>query len=1150
MATNIKHPRSGLPGKAPNLSQVDLGQIAINTADGKMYLKQSQKYVDDNEVITEESIIEFTSTVAVKNTLYIQKNGNDRNEGTTWSSAFSSFEKAIETATERNELTVIDVGPGVYYTAGHLDVPDDCVIKATHRTVFIKPIPGFEERNVFRLGSGCFIEGFVFEDWRLDDLDNPTEGFAACFRPGALITRVPYVHKVVVRTTPYWTSIAPPLDIPNGNPLVGRGAGVILADAAVLDPDSIFPNIMAWGATPVTHNGIGYCAKNGGLINAINAISIWSHKHFYALSGGQIVLSACSTQFGDYTMVSDGSRQIISPTEVSVSLTEQVTASNQITLNKTTIIDNMWNELVSQNFISAEFESVTKRDAGLFLQSIGWALRSANEKPVLDFAKGFFNTLGERTFTPAAYNFDKSFRDASLLTEAVIYDILFDSNFRSIKAARAYYRANSANLLATFKTETLLAINNQKTTLAGYLTGTSATRSNALFDEIINIVDNGEASASAYSLTDPTSFDTGYFNARRLLVANSLTTNTFIQDEIIAWINVQIAAKTAPFEDFVFNETLCRRDTGLIVDAVSYDMMFGSNFRSIVAGRAYLRSQAALVTASQLAATVGALTTLKTLMLEVVAGNTVAVNSVTSNMDLIIDIIQNGISVIPVYVLPEPTNITDGYKNAIAIIKENSNFIKAEIIQHLEDEFPSLSYSEGLCRRDVGYILDSVVYDLTYGGNLESIVSAKSYYDHVNLSFVIGNGQLTASASAYTYLKTLIYQIATSAVTTPLQTVVSFIPASSGNEGSVAAGNSATALVDVIVDFITDETLAAAVTPSTSWVESSLTDEFSDIVTAKATMIDDVITYIDTTFVNFVYNEALCRRDVGFIVEALTYDLTYGGDLETYNAAISYFVGATSQFPTDATLQTVAAMTRLKSVLGDILQGNAIVKSTGNNSTQDTSGTAGSLSAALFAQSRIDNIIFTINNNGVAPPKIYPLTDWPDTEFQNSFNTITANSNIISRDVSKYTAIESKTLIGAFMFSWEYMRDQINILPLVDATAEAIVNSIVDAVTTTIVNPAKVTEPSTITSIGHTWVGIMAGVALTKLPPARNSASIEESILELSNGIVIASGQDDEGSALFIGGMKIDADTGELSGPPFEQAVNRIATRASIARSF
>ena len=130
------------------------------------------------------------------------------------------------------------------------------------------------------------------------------------------------------------------------------------------------------------------------------------------------------------------------------------------------------------------------------------------------------------------------------------------------------------------------------------------------------------------------------------------------------------------------------------------------------------------------------------------------------------------------------------------------------------------------------------------------------------------------------------------------------------------------------------------------------------------------------------------------------------------------------------------------------------------------------------------------------------------------------------------------------------MRDQVNGLAGVGSTADGYVTALVDALEQTVLDPSLVAEPSTITAIGHTWTGIMAGVALTKIPPARNYATIPESILELNQGLVIASGQDDQGSALFIGGMEINADTGELSGPPFEQAVNRIATRAAIARSF
>lgn len=1153
--STIKLRRSAIPGKKPTIEQLNLGEIAINTYDGKMFFKRYQEYLnDENQLTVEETISEFSASVPVKHKFFIQEDGNDRNDGTKWDSAFKTFERALEFARSRNnELTVIEVGPGVYYTYGHLDVPDNCILKAIHRTVFIKPVPGFEERNVFRLGSGCFLEGFVFEGWRLDDMDDPKEGFAVVFRPGALITRVPYVHKIVVRTPPFWGGVAPPLDRNAANPLVGRGAGVVLADASVLDPDSIYPNIMTWGATPVTHNGIGYCAKSGGLINAVNAVSMWCHRHFYALDGGQIILSSCSTQFGDYTMVANGSRQIISPTEASVALTAQATASNAVDLNKTTIINNMWSQLVTEGYTAtwpADYEATTKRDAGLFLQSLSWTLQTANEKPMLDFARGFFNTNGNRTFDAAPYDFDKSLRDALLINDAVAYDVLFNSNFRSIKAARSFYRSSASNLLAEFKPEVLQSLNRQKTTLGSYLTGTSLTRANALFDEIIDIVTNGEASAAAYVLTDPTGYDTGFFNARRLLYANSTGLNEFIQNEIIAWINGQIAAKIPPFDDIVYDETLCRRDIGLVIDAVIYDMVFGSNYRSIVAGRSYLRGQAVNVTGDQYFATTGALGYLKTVLLGIVSGNATATASITSNMDLIVNIIANGVSAIPAYVIPNPTNIDAGYQRAVVQIENNRNFIKAEVIQHIRNNFPYLVYDAKTCRRDIDYILDSVKYDLTYGGNLESIVAAKSYYDHVLSQFIIGSNEIAASVSAYTFLKTLISQVATSTVTTTLQTIVPFEPADAGQEGSSAAGTAATNLVDIIVDYLDTEVLAATVTPSLSWVNAGLVTQFNSIVAQKTTITDNVITEINNSFIAFGYDETACRRDLTFILEALAYDLTYGGNLETYNAALAYYVGLSSILTNGQRAATVSAITKLKSIIGDILQGIEIVKTSGNTLTQDVSGTPGSVAAGLFAQARMDDIINTFNFNGAPPFKIFPNNEWPASEFRTSFSTINTNTRPIARDVAKFTAVESGTLIGAFIYSWEYMRDQVKALAAVDATADAIVDNLVSSLITTIVDPEKVDEPSTITAIGHTWTGIMAGVALTKIPPARNETTIEESILELNNGVVIASGQDDQGSALFIGGMKIDADTGELTGPPFEQSVNRIATRTAIARSF
>jgi hypothetical protein len=352
------------------------------------------------------------------NVIHVKSNGNDSRNGGSWRNAVRTIEHALSLAWAAAPTpTLIEWAPeAIVYTQGHLDMPDNCVIKATHRTVFLRPVAGFEERNVFRMGSGCFLEGIMFEGWRVDDMDNPTEGFAASFRPGAVIFRVPYVHKIACRSIPTWGLVAPPLDRANANPEVPRGGGVVLADGLVCSQYSIFPNIMTWGATPVIPNGIGYCAKNGALINAVNAVAIWAHKHFMALSGGQLILSACSTQFGDYSMQASGSRFIISPTEVDSPLGVHVEAETAILAVQAAIINDMWAGLVADGYIEdwvvaagvapanvdayiANMEIMTRQDAATFLQCIRWTLKTANQQPMLDFAKAMFNVIGDPVFT-------------------------------------------------------------------------------------------------------------------------------------------------------------------------------------------------------------------------------------------------------------------------------------------------------------------------------------------------------------------------------------------------------------------------------------------------------------------------------------------------------------------------------------------------------------------------------------------------------------------------------------------------------------------------------------------------------------------------------------------------------------------------------
>lgn len=379
----------------------ELGTISANIANNLLVmvdLDEEDEYLQTKKITLENFLKDIRDFGQLPNVFYVSPNGSDTYNGKSWDRAFQTVEKALQEAAELETTTLIELGPGVYLTEGHLDMPDDTIIRAAHRAAVFRPKPGFEERNVFRMGSGCFIEGPIFEDWRLDDMDNPTEGFAVSFRPGAVIRRVPYAHKIAVRTTPYWSFIAPPLDRENGNPLVGRGGGVALADGSVCSPYSIFPNIMTWGATPVSHNGIGYCAKNGGLINAVNAVCLWSHRHFYALSGGQIILSSCSTQFGDYTMVAKGVREMVDPYKIGnivITEAEGIAADALIEEATEALVDSVWNELVAEGYTAtwdAEDEAFTRRDTRTLLQSIRWVLLTKNEQPIIDFTKALYTT--------------------------------------------------------------------------------------------------------------------------------------------------------------------------------------------------------------------------------------------------------------------------------------------------------------------------------------------------------------------------------------------------------------------------------------------------------------------------------------------------------------------------------------------------------------------------------------------------------------------------------------------------------------------------------------------------------------------------------------------------------------------------------------
>jgi hypothetical protein len=100
-----------------------------------------------------------------------------------------------------------------------------------------------------------------------------------------------------------------------------------------------------------------------------------------------------------------------------------------------------------------------------------------------------------------------------------------------------------------------------------------------------------------------------------------------------------------------------------------------------------------------------------------------------SKIDIITDIIANGPAVagsqVPVgLTISTSTNAVD----AFSLLMANKNFIAAEVIAYIANEFGGLQYNKQKCRRDVGLMLNALIADLATGGNFRSVEAAKTYY--------------------------------------------------------------------------------------------------------------------------------------------------------------------------------------------------------------------------------------------------------------------------------------------------------------------------------------------------------------------------------------------------------------------------------------
>ncbi len=521
-------------------------------------------------------------------------------------------------------------------------------------------------------------------------------------------------------------------------------------------------------------------------------------------------------------------------------------------------------------------------------------------------------------------------RDIGYILDAIRYDLTYGGNTQSLITGSAYFSYTLLTIPSYSKAATIAAYTHMKSIIddvaqklsvtpqAGNTTpqvvsGTggsagAATFAQARMQDIIDWLTNGTSPAVIAPSTAWVASD--------LVTANTAlqAAKAEIQSDAVGWVK--------KFHQYLtFNESTCSRDVGLIVDALSYDMMFGSNFASTVAGKSYYRgiSSAQKVVASQKSATLGLLNFLKYKTKSVVASG--AVVKIRNTIDDITTYIVGG--AVPRLTWPEPSTITTNLLNAKNLIWANKEFIQAELIQYLTNNYPGITYSQASCRQDIGYIVDALRYDLTYGGNFASNQAGAAYYSGAVLQ--IDANDKAATLAAYGILKNIVQAIAQGGAYTALQVGVTRI---TGTSGSATEASTVGALVDIITGIIDTAVIPSPTLAGTAWVDANLVAQNTGLQTARATIQAAVLNYINTNYPTLVYNTSTCERDIGLIIDAVGYDLMFDSNYRSVKAGMAYHRAISSAQIVLASQKaaTIGALRFLKTQISTTVATNATAK--------------------------------------------------------------------------------------------------------------------------------------------------------------------------------------------------------------------------------
>ena len=174
------------------------------------------------------------------------------------------------------------------------------------------------------------------------------------------------------------------------------------------------------------------------------------------------------------------------------------------------------------------------------------------------------------------------------------------------------------------------------------------------------------------------------------------------------------------------------------------------------------------------------------------------------------------------------SSFLSGYGDARKLLRENKEFLKDEITAYIAVNYPAVKYSKTKCRRDIGFIVDAICYDLTYGGSYQTLTAGLAYFDGNNSTALqIDSTEIAATADSYSRLKTVMQQIiANSTVTRSTGNTAVQWTDSTNLTGGSSASSDIGSLVDIIINIIQGDS-TASLTPQINVTQIATLNTFT-----------------------------------------------------------------------------------------------------------------------------------------------------------------------------------------------------------------------------------------------------------------------------------------------------------------------------------